>query len=90
MVDFDLSKVYISGITDDDLRETAYEILLASAGASGYATIVFYVYMKCNIWQLCCSVHLNHFWFYFQRPHSSSKRKEKEQEIENNSETCSK
>ena len=25
------------GITDDDLRETAYEILLACAGASGYA-----------------------------------------------------
>jgi len=26
-----------AGITDDDLRETAYEILLACAGASGYA-----------------------------------------------------
>lgn len=24
-----------SGITDDDLRETAYEILVAAAGASG-------------------------------------------------------
>lgn len=27
---------YLKGITDDGLRETAYEILLASAGASGY------------------------------------------------------
>lgn len=26
-----------TGITDDDLRETAYEVLLACAGASGYA-----------------------------------------------------
>ncbi|KAF5183464.1 hypothetical protein FRX31_026950, partial [Thalictrum thalictroides] len=26
------------GITDDDLRETAYEILLASAGAAGSTT----------------------------------------------------
>jgi hypothetical protein len=25
----------ITGITDDDLRETAYEVLLACAGASG-------------------------------------------------------
>lgn len=30
---------YFSGITEDDLRETAYEVLLASAGASGW---VFY------------------------------------------------
>lgn len=29
----------ISGITDDDLRETAYEILVASAGASGYMLV---------------------------------------------------
>lgn len=27
---------FSSGLTDDDLRETAYEILLAAAGASGY------------------------------------------------------
>lgn len=26
----------IPGLTDDDLRETAYEILVASAGAAGY------------------------------------------------------
>ncbi|KAJ0047257.1 hypothetical protein Pint_05206 [Pistacia integerrima] len=29
------SHVYICGITDDDLRETAYEVLLACAGAAG-------------------------------------------------------
>lgn len=28
--------VISSGITDDDLRESAYEILLAATGASGY------------------------------------------------------
>lgn len=31
------SYLLLSGITDDDLRETAYEVLLACAGASGYA-----------------------------------------------------
>lgn len=28
----------ITGITDDDLRDTAYEILVACAGAAGYAS----------------------------------------------------
>ena len=32
----------LSGITDDDLRETAYEILLAGAGAMGYASIFLF------------------------------------------------
>lgn len=32
----------LSGITDDDLRETAYEILLAGAGAMGYASIILF------------------------------------------------
>lgn len=37
----DVSYFYcISGLTDDDLRETAYEILLACAGATGYASII--------------------------------------------------
>jgi hypothetical protein len=31
-----LQCISVSGITDDDLRETAFEILLACAGASGY------------------------------------------------------
>lgn len=35
-----LSYALISGITDDDLRETAYEILVAAAGAAGYAFIL--------------------------------------------------
>lgn len=33
---YDFLIYFIAGITDDDLRETAYEILLAAAGASGY------------------------------------------------------
>lgn len=32
----------LSGITDDDLRETAYEVLLACAGATGYASIILF------------------------------------------------
>lgn len=32
-----------TGITDDDLRETAYEILLAAAGASGYLSFCILV-----------------------------------------------
>lgn len=32
----------VSGITDDDLRETAYEVLLACAGATGYASIILF------------------------------------------------
>ena len=35
--DLMLILLLLIGITDDDLRETAYEILLACAGASGYA-----------------------------------------------------
>lgn len=31
-----------SGITDDDLRETAYEVLLACAGATGYGPIILF------------------------------------------------
>lgn len=31
------------GITDDDLRETAYEVLLACAGATGYVVMIFVV-----------------------------------------------
>lgn len=27
--------LFFTGITDDDLRETAYEVLLACAGAAG-------------------------------------------------------
>lgn len=37
-VHYGLSAFIVLGITDDDLRETAYEILLACAGASGYVS----------------------------------------------------
>lgn len=38
--------LFFTGITDDDLRETAYEILLAAAGASGYASLLI---KKCSL-----------------------------------------
>lgn len=37
--------VISSGITDDDLRESAYEILLAAAGASGYLFFLFCLWL---------------------------------------------
>lgn len=44
-VHYGLSAFIVLGITDDDLRETAYEILLACAGASGYVfTILLELY----------------------------------------------
>ena len=39
-----------SGLTNDDLRETAYEILLAAAGAAGYA----FAYITCLTYTVTC------------------------------------
>lgn len=36
---FKLFSLFFIGITDDDLGETAYEVLLACAGASGYTIL---------------------------------------------------
>lgn len=50
--------VICSGITEDDLRKTAFEILLAAVGASGYFVflicidltfIYMYMYISCVI-----------------------------------------
>jgi hypothetical protein len=32
-----------AGLSDDDLRETAYEVLLVSVGAAGYSFVLSYM-----------------------------------------------
>lgn len=38
------SHVVTAGLSDDDLRETAYEVLLVSVGAAGYNIVLSFIH----------------------------------------------
>lgn len=42
-----------TGLSDDDLRETAYEVLLVSVGAAGYVPFPSYMVLKVFDVHLC-------------------------------------
>lgn len=41
IISLKFSFMVIAGLSDDDLRETAYEVLLVSVGAAGYSFVLF-------------------------------------------------
>lgn len=47
IISFKLLFVVTAGLSDDDLRETAYEVLLVSVGAAGYSFVLFYMHSIC-------------------------------------------
>lgn len=69
-----LSVCFVTGITDDDLRETAYEILLAAAGASGYLRCMLFYYILFTANSVMTGFHV--FGMHNQGAYCSIKGKE--------------